>query len=63
MLIRRTMPIHSFRLGLSGQADIIEFQPVKVSESALTLPGKNGAWQPYPIEYKRSRDKAGSLAP
>jgi len=24
--------------------------------------GQNGLWRPYPIEYKRSRDKAGSMA-
>ncbi len=62
VLIRRTVPIHSFRLGLSGQADIVEFQPLKSGEPGLALTGRRGFWRPYPIEYKRSRDKAGSLA-
>ncbi len=62
ILIRRTVPIHSFRLGLSGQADIVEFQPVNSGEPGVSLAGRRGHWRPYPIEYKRSRDKAGSLA-
>jgi CRISPR-associated exonuclease Cas4 len=63
VLIRRTLPVRSFRLGLSGQADIVEFQPMP---SALTegivLPGRRGSWKPFPVEYKRSRDKLGSRA-
>ncbi|MGI8961771.1 MAG: CRISPR-associated protein Cas4 [Bryobacteraceae bacterium] len=62
VLIRRTMPLHSFHLGLSGQADIIEFQPLKAEEPGVSLEGRRGFWRPYPIEYKRSRDKAGSIA-
>src|SRR5262249_4555840 len=62
VLIRRTLPIRSFRLGLSGQADIVEFQPVKDKGAGIALEGKGGLWRPFPIEYKRSRDKAGSMA-
>ena len=62
VLIRRTLPIHSLRLGLSGQADIVEFLPVKAGSPGVKLQGRAGLWQPYPIEYKRSRDKAGSTA-
>ena len=47
VLIRRTLPIHSLRLGLSGQADIVEFQPVKAS-SGIALAGRRGLWRPYP---------------
>ena len=61
VLVRRTLPLHSFRLGLSGQADIVEFHPSD-SEDAIRLPGRKGGWQVYPVEYKRSRDKAGSIA-
>src|SRR6185437_5373655 len=28
----------------------------------VPVEGQSGLWQPYPIEYKRSRDKAGSTA-
>jgi CRISPR-associated exonuclease Cas4 len=58
-LIRRTLLIHSLRLGLNGQADIVEFQP---STSGIRLDGRRGLWTPFPIEYKRSRDRTGSKA-
>src|SRR5690349_977966 len=55
VLVRRTVPIHSFRLGLSGQADIVEFQPVDAAELGVALAGRRGLWRPYPIEYKRRK--------
>lgn len=62
VLIRRTMPIHSFRLGLSGQADVVEFQPVREESAGVRLEGRRGLWRVVPIEYKRRRDKGGSMA-
>jgi len=62
VLVRRTLPIHSFRLGLSGQADIVEFHPVLASETGVRFQDRKGNWKPFPIEYKRTRDKAGSMA-
>jgi CRISPR-associated exonuclease Cas4 len=62
VLIRRTLSLHSFRLGLSGQADVIEFLPCAPSEFGIVIPMRQGLWQPYPIEYKRTRDKQGSDA-
>jgi len=62
VLIRRTVALHSFRLGLSGQADIVEFVPARPGERGVDLEGRRGSWRPYPVEYKRSKDKAGSLA-
>lgn len=61
VLVRRTLPLHSFQLGLSGQADVVEFHPSD-SDTAVRLSGRSGKWQAYPVEYKRSRDKAGSIA-
>jgi CRISPR-associated exonuclease Cas4 len=58
-LIRRTLHLHSLRLGLTGQADIVEFQPSAVG---MRLAGHEGLWTAFPIEYKRSRDKTGSKA-
>ena len=58
-LIRRTLLLHSLRLGLTGQADIVEFQP---STTGIRLAGHQGLWTAFPIEYKRSREKAGSRA-
>jgi CRISPR-associated exonuclease Cas4 len=62
VLIRRAVPLRSFRLGLSGQADIVEFVPAKAGERGVALDARLGFWRPYPIEYKRSKDKAGSWA-
>lgn len=61
MLVRRTLPLRSLRLDLSGQADIVEFYPSSEPQ-AIRLWGRGGRWQPLPVEYKRSRDKAGSIA-
>ena len=61
VLIRRTLPIHSLRLGLTGQADVVEFER-STAPHAIALPGHSGRWQVFPIEYKRSRDKGGSIA-
>lgn len=53
----------SIRLGLSGQADAVEFHRANaaVDESgrnvAVRLPGVRGLWIPYPVEYKRGRPK------
>jgi CRISPR-associated exonuclease Cas4 len=61
-LIRRALPLRSFRLGLSGQADIVEFLPCDPGEPGIAMPRRNGLWRPYPVEYKRTRDKYGSVA-
>jgi len=44
--IARGLPLRSLRLGLVGVADGVEFRKV----------GK-GAWQPFPVEYKRGKPK------
>ncbi len=62
VLVRRTLPIHSFRLGLSGQADVVEFLPCAAGEPGIAMPRRQGLWRPYPIEYKRSRDRHGERA-
>jgi len=48
--IVRGLRIHSYRLGLIGQADVVEFHQ---SETGIELPGADGYWQPFPVEYKR----------
>jgi CRISPR-associated exonuclease Cas4 len=58
-LVRRALLLHSLNLGLTGQSDIVEFQP---STAGIRLAGHRGSWTAFPIEYKRSRDKAGSRA-
>jgi CRISPR-associated exonuclease Cas4 len=55
ILIARSVPIASYKLGLYGVSDIIEFHNNK--KSGVTLPGRNGTWKPIPIEYKRGKPK------
>ena len=55
ILIARSVPIASYKLGLYGVSDIIEFHNNK--KSGVTLPGRNGSWKPIPIEYKRGKPK------
>ncbi len=42
-------------LGVSGVADVVEFHR---SATGCSLPGRQGYWQPFPVEYKRGRSKA-----
>ena len=60
----RSLPLRSYRLGLVGVADVVEFQRVAEDESAdggIRLPGRRGIWRVYPVEYKRGRPKSGNM--
>lgn len=50
----RGLAIHSARLGVSGQCDVVEFQR---SSEGVQMPDREGVWRPYPIEYKRGKPK------
>jgi CRISPR-associated exonuclease Cas4 len=52
--IARGLRLRSLRMGLSGQADVVEFRP---APSGARLPGETGFWLPFPVEYKRGRPK------
>ena len=45
--IERGLPLRSLKLGLIGKADVVEFHRTEA-----------GAWQPFPVEYKRGKPKA-----
>ncbi|MCD7772213.1 MAG: CRISPR-associated protein Cas4 [Oscillospiraceae bacterium] len=53
-IITRGVYLHSSRLGVSGQCDILEFRR---SVDGITLSGRDGSWLPYPIEYKRGKPR------
>ena len=53
-LILRGLPIVSYRLGLSGQCDVVEFH---LSPAGVPLRGEDGLWLPFPVEYKRGKPK------
>lgn len=52
--IVRGLRLCSHRLGLVGQADVVEFQE---SATGIELAGAKGLWPPYPVEYKRGKAK------
>ncbi|OGQ95099.1 MAG: CRISPR-associated protein Cas4 [Deltaproteobacteria bacterium RIFOXYD12_FULL_57_12] len=64
--VTRGLMLHSFELGLSGKADVVEFH--RLSEAAVVssltpegkavgipVAGARGVWRPYPVDYKRGR--------
>lgn len=56
-LILRDLSVFSQELGLSGKCDIVEFH---LSPDGISLSGEQGAWLPYPVEYKRGEPKDGN---
>ena len=52
----RGMKIHSAKLGVSGECDVVEFLK---DEDGIPLVGERGKWLPYPVEYKRGTIKPG----
>lgn len=58
--IARGLRLVSYRLGLVGQADVVEFQRQKEGgEGGVCIAGLNGRWLPFPVEYKRGKPKIG----
>jgi CRISPR-associated exonuclease Cas4 len=57
----RGLPLRSWRLGLSGQADAVEFQRAEEGPPmGARLVGRDGWWRPFPVEYKRGKPKANA---
>lgn len=54
MRISHGMYIHSTSLGISGQCDVVEFHR---QEDGIPMPGWEGTWLPFPVEYKRGSAK------
>ncbi|MCK4257573.1 MAG: CRISPR-associated protein Cas4 [Halanaerobiales bacterium] len=55
IVISRSVPLSSYKLGLYGIADVIEF--VKTNSKGISLKAKDGQWTPIPVEYKRGKPK------
>lgn len=55
--IARGLALRSFRLGLSGIADVVEFRRTEDASIGARLPQTEGLWVPFPVEYKRGRPK------
>lgn len=57
--VSRGLALRSLRLGLSGRSDVVEFHRI-IGEAAIRgvkLPGARGDFLPFPVEYKRGRQK------
>ena len=59
LLISRGMSILSRALGVTGACDVVEF---RASPHGVPLHGRDGLWQPIPVEYKRGRPREGDDA-
>ncbi|NWG08678.1 MAG: CRISPR-associated protein Cas4 [Chloroflexi bacterium] len=62
----RSVPVASYRLGLSGVCDVVEFTPSPPSPlpagegcrgEGIRLPNREGFYLPAPVEYKRGKPK------
>jgi len=54
VITARSVPVASYRLGLSGVCDVVEFTS---SPEGIQLPGRDGYYLVAPIEYKRGKEK------
>lgn len=54
LLISRGMPVFSRTLGVSGACDVVE---LRASPDGVSISGREGTWQPCPVEYKRGSSK------
>ena len=54
VITARSVPVASYRLGLSGLCDVVEFTE---SPDGVKLPNRDGLYMPVPVEYKRGRPK------
>lgn len=54
VITARSVPVASYRLGLSGVCDVVEFTS---SPDGVKLPGKDGLYLAAPVEYKRGKEK------
>ena len=54
LVTARAVPVASYRLGLAGVCDVVEFT---AADEGVHLPGRAGSYQPAPVEYKRGREK------
>lgn len=55
--ILRGLRLRSFELGITGVADIVELHRDISDAAGAVIPGLNGRWTSFPIEYKRGASK------
>ncbi|MBI5824469.1 MAG: CRISPR-associated protein Cas4 [Chloroflexi bacterium] len=62
VITARSVPVASYRLGLVGVCDVVEFLPSPAGRGqgegdGVKLPNKDGLYLAAPIEYKRGKEK------
>lgn len=57
LIIARSVPMVSHRLGVFGIADVVEYQQVDDVKNCVRIHGQKGCWKPCPVEYKRGKGK------
>lgn len=65
VITARSVPVASYRLGLSGICDVVEFHPSPAGRrdgdegqgDGVRLPGRDGLYLAAPVEYKRGKEK------
>lgn len=56
VIISRSVPVASYRYGLIGICDVVEFRP---DDRGVNIAGRQGRYLPVPVEYKRGKEKHG----
>lgn len=54
IIVARSMPVASYRLGFNGVCDVVEFTPC---DDGIALPGRDGRYVAAPVEYKHGKEK------
>lgn len=54
VIIARSVPVVSYQIGLTGICDVVEFQE---DSRGVHLPGREGRYLPFPVEYKHGKKK------
>lgn len=55
LIVSRGLRVSSRELGVTGQCDVVEFRK---SADGVSLQGREGKWQPLPVEYKLGKSKS-----
>ena len=58
VIVVRAMPVHSRKMGVSGECDVVEFHK---SDKGAHINGREGVYMPVPVEYKRGKPKSNNI--
>lgn len=58
VIVVRAMPVHSRKMGVSGECDVVEFHK---SDKGAYINGREGVYMPVPVEYKRGEPKSDNI--